>query len=388
MTLIIALVAVICFVVGVAFLFNGFRNLPQADKIASREELDKSAEELKNTLADSAKLRSQLDSLVIQFEETKAKLSWAETNVEALKDLETQGSQTQERISQLERDLSFLSGKADSQARESIDVITRLAAENEIMQRKIEQGTGTNSAELTALQDENEKIKIQLEGYSNKVKELEAQTSAEKQTAEQLAGVEKASAQLSAENEQLKKSLEDLQAKILASQAEAEKFRNEKATELANLQARIAELESVSKAAALAPPPPSADAVQAAEEELKRVRQQNEERIVAANAAITKLNSELDALNTQITQKDERIKKMSEELAAKIDAQAVVPEPAKSADAENWSEEKKTLEKRLQELQKINQFLLNKEKVLTFKLAQSRAQASGFEKICEELKKQ
>lgn len=394
MTIALVLFVVICFVIGVSFLFRGFTNLPQADKIASREELNKANEELKVTRSDSIKLRSQLDELVIQFEETKGKLAWAEKNVLDLQNLSVQGAKSLERIGQLERDLSFLSQKADSQARDSIDVITRLATENEVLQRKIEQGgTSTGPAELTAIQDENEKLKIQLEGYSNKVKELEALTAGQGQAAEKLVDVGSASTELAAENENLKKSLQELQDKIGSAQAEAEKFRAEQTVQLKALQATITKLETENKelkqgaapakegAPAAAVPPASSS-----EEELKRVRAQNEERILAANAALTKLNSELEILNAQIREKDERIKKLTEELlASKKEPAPPAPDAAQSA---AWGTEKLELEKRLKDLQKVNQFLINKEKLLTFKLAQSRAQAQGLEKICEEYKYQ
>lgn len=43
------------------------------------------------------------------------------------------------------------------------------------------------------------------------------------------------------------------------------------------------------------------------------------------------------------------------------------------------------LDKQLEQLQAANQHLRDKEKMLTFKLAQARAQAMSFERICEGL---
>ena len=333
MIFVLSIFVIVCFVVGVALLFRGYTNLPSAEKIASRADLEKADQGLKLARDEAGTLRLQLDELVVQLEETKGKLAWAEKNVQASENFRAQGAQAQARIDQLEKDLNFLSQKADSQAREAIDVITRLAAERENLQRSLGQASGAvNSEEFQQLKDENQKFKIQVEGYANKVKELEA-----------LAG----------------------------SQGQA----NDK----------IAQLETENKTLREQPAGPAADP--AAEEELKKVRQQSEERLVQANASLAKLYSEMEALNSRIGEKDSRIKQLNEELLISR-RETAGASSGQAAPAQEWVQEKADLEKCLQELQKANQYLVDKEKVLTFKLAQSRAQALGLEKICEEFKYQ
>lgn len=54
----------------------------------------------------------------------------------------------------------------------------------------------------------------------------------------------------------------------------------------------------------------------AVEDQLKEIRVRSEEQIVQANAALVKFNSDIELLDAQITEKDERIKKFSQELLA------------------------------------------------------------------------
>lgn len=101
----------------------------------------------------------------------KDKCHWAEENVKNLEALSKQGSQAQMRIDQLEKDLSFLSQKADSQAQEAIDVITRLAAEGEALQNAFSQNNNAAKTEdLNNLTDENQKLKIRSKDMPVKLK--------------------------------------------------------------------------------------------------------------------------------------------------------------------------------------------------------------------------
>ena len=291
--LIISFFVVLTFVIGASFLFRGYENIAAGD-IAPAGELKKVQNDLKLSKDETEKLRGQANSLAVGLEEMKSKLEWAQGNVKTLEETIGKASETKARLNQIEMDLNFLSQKADSQAREAIDVITRLAAESETLKKTISESAGTaNAAEATQLADENSKLKIQVDGYTSKVKDLEA----------------------------LVKSAQD-----------------------------------------------AASQVAVAEEELKKVRAQNEERVVQANAALVKLNSEVELLNSQIVEKDNRIKKFTEEAFS--------------------TKDKEDLQKRLDDVQATNQHLRDKEKVLTYKLAQSRAQAMTLEKICEEFKQQ
>ncbi|MCB9771263.1 MAG: hypothetical protein H6754_01740 [Candidatus Omnitrophica bacterium] len=291
--LIIAFFVILTFVIGASLLFRGYENIASGE-IAPAGELKKTQADLKLSKDETEKLRVQANSLAVGLEEMKSKLAWAQGNVKTLEETIGKAAETQARLNQIEMDLNFLSQKADSQAREAIDVITRLAAERDALQKTITEKTATtNTAQVTQLTDENSKLKIQIDGYASKVKDLEA----------------------------VVKSAQD-----------------------------------------------AASQVAVAEEELKKVRLQNEERVVQANAALVKINSEVELLNSQIMEKDQRIKKFTEEAFSIKD--------------------KEDLQKRLDDMQAANQHLRDKEKVLTYKLAQSRAQAMTLEKICEEFKQQ
>ncbi len=212
-------------------------------------------------------------------------------------------AEVQLRFAQLEKDLNFLSQKADGQAVQAIEVITRLAAETESLQNAFAQKQDTvKTDELNNLTDENQKLKIQIDGYASKLKELE----------------------------------------VIAQSAQE-----------------------------------TTSLLSATQEELKRVRLQNEEQIVAANSALVKLNSDMQLLSQEISQKDESIRKFTQELL--VSRQETAQQAVNVAQIQD-------LQKQLEQFQEVNQHLRDKEKLLTFKLVQARAQALSFEKICEEFK--
>lgn len=307
--LILCLFIVFTFVVGVSLLFRGYFILPDSAKIAPASDLQKAQEDLKLANAETEKLRAQANTLAVQLEEMKGKLTWAEENVKALEEALKETEQTQSRLEQLEKDLTFLSQKADSQASGAIEVITSLAAERESLQN-----APVKTEDLNNLTDENQKLKIQIDGYASKVKEMEAVVAASKEADVKLASVQ---------------------------------------------------------------------------QELKKVRLENEEKIVQANAALVKLNSEIELLNAQITEKDERIKKFAQDLLMSRQETAVVQkqiEEFKSTQQLTSVAQGEDLQKQIEHLQAVNQHLQDKEKILIFKLAQARAQALSFEKVCEEFK--
>ncbi len=313
--IILAVFVILTFVVGVSFLFGGYCVLPDNSKLAPLPEFQKAQADLKLANAEMEKLRQQANTLAVELDGMKDKCHWAEENVKNLEALSKQGSQAQMRIDQLEKDLSFLSQKADSQAQEAIDVITRLAAEGEALQNAFSQNNNAAKTEdLNNLTDENQKLKIQVEGYAGKVKDLE----------------------------------------VLAASCAEDKSK-----------------------------------LLAVEDQLKEIRVRSEEQIVQANAALVKFNSDIELLNTQITEKDERIKKFSQELLASRQEAALFLkgiDDLKAVQKTVSISHSEDLDKQLEQLQAANQHLRDKEKMLTFKLAQARAQAMSFERICEEFK--
>lgn len=391
---IIAGFAIIAFVIGFALVYQGYASLPRPDDVASSEELEKTKAELKTSNAESEKLKTQANTLAVQLEEMKAKLTWAEENVKALEEMNNATAQTQTKLDQVEKDLNFLSQKADSQARESIDVITSLSAECDSLKLKLSQAPAVSPAEVTGLKDENQKLKIQLDGYINKVKELEANLEAGQKIAE----AAKASAQLSEENAALKKSLTELEDKIRLLLSEAETNKSEQAKAVSELQIKIAALETENKELRERPvevKPSFSD------EEVLRLRQENEERIVLANAALVKLNSDLELVNSRVAEKDSLIKKLNEDLltsrqlaidnlkeitALKTAQDQAVASSVPGPEPSGLISENDELKRRLNELIEANRLLQDKEKVLALKLGQARAKAQGLEQICEEYK--
>jgi chromosome segregation ATPase len=403
--LLIAFFVILAFVVGVSLLLSGFSSLPKG-KTAPAGEFEKTQASLKAANDETEKLRAQSNTLAVQLEEMKGKLSWAEDNVKALEDTLNESSAAGAKLEQLEKDLTFLSQKADSQAREAIDVITRLAAETEVLKLQSSAAASAPTAdpsEIAAMKDENQKLQIQLDGYASKVKDLETAVAAAQEAGAKYADVTKMNTQFVEENTVLKKSLSELEDKIKTAQVQAEQFKAEQAQAVVQLQNKINELGAAAATVVVAPVE-SEDLVRSSaqvgqlQEELQRVRLETEEKIVQANAALVKMNSEMETLNAQINDKDSRLKKLNEDLYSTREELSVslrtVHElkqlPAASVVSSEVSEslilEKAELQKRLAELGAANQRLLDKEKILTYKLAQSRAQALNLERLCDELK--
>lgn len=295
---------IVSFVVGVALLFGGYSALPDNSKIAPLDEFQKIQADLKQVSAQREELRQQANTLAVQLEQMKGKLSWAEENVKVLEQMTADASKTQEQLGQVEKDLSFLSQKADAQAVEAIEVITRLESERESLQNTLSQKEKEvlpKMEDFNSLADENQKLKIQIDGYTSKLKDFEPMSASLEETRQHLSQ---------------------------------------------------------------------------AQEELAKVRLQNEEQMAQANAALVKFNTQIEDLNKEALEKDERIKKFAEELFA----------VRQEAFGQSQSVlENQNLQKQLEDLRAAHRRLQEKERILIGKLAHSRAVALKFEKMSEEL---
>ncbi|MCB9757752.1 MAG: hypothetical protein H6753_04920 [Candidatus Omnitrophica bacterium] len=398
----IALFVIITFVIGVSFLFRGYLTLPSAEKFVPIAELEKVQSDLKLANGEMEKLRTQSNTLAVQLDAANSKLTWALDNVKTLEETLRKGAQLQPRLDQLEQDLNFLSQKADAQAQEAIDVITRLAAENEGLQHAVEiPPVATNTDELAKLTDENQKFKIQVEGYASKVKELETAVESLQQTSAQITELNQVRATLTEENLVLKKNLSELEEQIKTAQSYADDLKAEHSQNVLELQNKIAQLDADNLALKQAPVQPI---VQISQEEVDLLRAQHEERIVQANTALVKLNAEMELLNERLAQKDASLKKLTEDLLASrqevavslreiVDLKTALPNKmvVSSVADDQLSfalQERDELQKSLQELQTVHENLRLKEKIMMQKLVQSRAQTMSLEKICEDFQYQ
>ncbi len=398
----IALFVIITFVIGVSFLFRGYLTLPSAEKFVPIAQLEKVQSDLKLANGEMEKLRTQSNALAVELDAANGKLTWALGNVKTLEETLSKASQLQPRLDQLEQDLNFLSQKADAQAQEAIDVITRLAVEKESLQHEVASPTvAANTDELEKLTDENQKYKIQVEGYARKVKELETAVESLQQASAQLIELNQVRTTLTEENLLLKKNLSELEEQIKTAQSYADDLKAEHSQNVLELQNKIAQIDADNLALKQTPPEPIA---QISLEEVNLLRAQHEERIVQANTALIKLNTDMELLNVQLAQKDASLRKLTEDLLASrqevavslreivdlktaLPKEVVVPEVA----GERLSlalQQRDELQKSLQELQAVHENLRLKEKIMMQKLVQSRAQAMSLEKICEDFKYQ
>lgn len=398
----IALFVIVTFVIGVSFLFRGYLTLPSAEKFVSIAELEKAQSELKLANGEMEKLRTQSNALAVQLDAANGKLTWALDNVKTLEETLSKGSQLQPRLDQLEQDLTFLSQKADVQAQEAIDVITRLAAENESLQHAVEiPPVVENSDELAKLTDENQKLKIQVEGYASKVKELETAVESLRQIETQMTELNQVRAAFTEENLVLKKNLTELEEQIKTAHSYADDLKAEHSQNKLELQNKITQLDTDNLALKQALAEPNTHISQ---EEMDLLRAQHEERIVQANAALVKLNTDIELLNARLADKDASLKKVTEDLLASrqevalslreiVDLKTALPKEVAVSEIMDGRlplvlQERDDLQKSLQALQTVHENLRLKEKIMMQKLIQSRAQAMSLEKICEDFKYQ
>lgn len=376
--LFIALFVIITFVIGVSFLFRGYLTLPSAEKFVPIGELEKLQSDLKLANGEMEKLRTRSNALAVHLDEANGKLTWALGNVKTLEETLSKGSQLQPRLDQLEQDLNFLSQKADAQAQEAFDVITRLAAENESLHHEIElPAVAAHADELAKLTDENQKFKIQVEGYARKVKELETAVESAQQASEQLTQVNQAHAVLAEENLFLKKNFADLEEQIKVAQSYADDLKAEYSQNVLELQNKITQLDADNVALKQVA---EQSITRISQEEVNLLRAQHEERIIQANTALVKLNTDIELLNAQLAEKDGCIKRLTEDLLSSrqevavslreiVDLKTALPKVGNVSEISKEQlllarQERDDLQKSLHELQVVHENLRIKEKLM------------------------
>ena len=173
---VLGVIAVILFVVGIALVFQGYRNIPDANTIVSKDAFDKVKSDFDNSKEEEEKLKQQLDSLTIKLEKTKEKLAQAQESGEGVDALKAQEEEYKTKIQELEKNLGFLREKADTQATESINVISSLREKNETLESEIVSTKGQVDPDaLEVLSKEKESLESQVNKHLSRVQQLEGE---------------------------------------------------------------------------------------------------------------------------------------------------------------------------------------------------------------------
>lgn len=360
MIFIIAAVVIILFVLGVTLIYKGYTSTPDPLKVVAKEDFTKLQEESEQAHQEQQQLKLQLDAMAVRLEEAKIQWQEAQRIKESLSVLEGQDNAQKAALNRLEADVSFLAGKADTQAQDAVEVINTLLAENEFLRDEVSRAENKVAPEdIARLNEVNLSLKEQIEEHLAKIKELEDVLAKGGDAAPPQDGQGEAVIRdLSQENERLKQGLKTLTAKI-------DEFED------AFQQAREEE--------------PAADASQAGET-LVRLKE--------ASDQITRLEEEIQRLQEDKASNDKRIKELESVPPAPENNPQVASAPDSSGGGtlapapEAWEKEKTVLEATLQQIQTANETLREREKILQLQLTKNRAKAMGLEKICASFKKE
>lgn len=125
------------------------------------------------------------------------------------------------------------------------------------------------------------------------------------------------------------------------------------------------------------------------EQEVRRIQTESQQHLEDAHGHIESLKEQIRHLNEEIALN--RVRRDELELALKQSHEGLTRSDGRGVDREQigrLEEENKQLEEQFQELKLLNQFLKDKEGLLSEELLKSQTQAMGLQKICEEFQKE
>lgn len=366
---VLVLIVVIAFLLGVTFVYRGISAKPQV----ALEDFEKVKDELTASRQNEGRLKADLESANKEIALVKKTLAEAHSSLqksqEDLAAVQDNEKSFKSKVRELEEKLTALYTKADTQAKNALELISALRVENEALKQKTETPPPASSQPapdpeaVQALTKEAEALKTQSQELSAKVQQLEQELAAqksesEKQLAEANQAIESlkvqpaaaaapASAPVPVADDIGKADLENLR-------SENEQF---KAQVTEGLE-KIKELENTVEK--LKAHPVSAAPAVPSETDL------------AERAALKRTNEELSAQLEQMKKAVEQLKADNAAFAARPKESAASPE----------------LEAQLAKLKELNEFLTRKDKMLQVELTKSRVKALGLERICADFKTQ
>ena len=406
---------VVFLLIGISFVYQGYRGIPKADEIVPIEKFEKVQSDFQMAHKEVGTLRLQLDSLTKELEETKINLEKAKQAQEMVASLKTNEENYQVRIQQLEQELGIISEKAERQVEETNELIQKLTADNETLKRDTAAIPQTQELQntLNQLSTENQFLKLQIEEKLKGIQHLESEMATTKEKFKQKAlEASLAIEDLLKENESLKNFADSSLPKVQQLERDLGQVKEKNQTRASESALAIEDLIKRNRTL---------------EEEINKQKSQitdsqTSQQLEEAAKTIEKLKSENQRLQTQlkeeiskITNLEEKmgpIQKKSQDFVLKADSQQTpvslstlgdelrsqmeaMRKTIETLKTENQSllEAQKGLgqggpgdslgwQEKFDQVKKMNAYLLEKERFLQLELTRSRAQALGLEKIC------
>jgi len=359
------------FLIGIFLVYRGMAAAPDKDTGFDQADYDQVCAQYAALQQEEQELKIRLNSLAVELEASRAQSREAERFKREAEALRKGEDEAREKIRCLEEGLQFLSRKADQQAHRAIDAIQQLKSRRErLMEQLAVQKSTVSLEDFQRLQQQEAEIQEQLAEGRDRIVRLEKDLEAVRETADAELEVSRESAEgLRNENKVFAQGVQDILAKIFSVSQAFQRLRHEKTSQLQNARNLIDRLRRDCEE--MSSRQDGTERQEELERELSRIKSENEGRLSEAHETISRIEGEMRVLQGELQESRQR----GVVLQQKIDE---LPKQDRN----------EGLEKELNELRETNQFLRQKERLLSQELLRSQTQALGLEKICLELKKQ
>ncbi|MFA5088969.1 MAG: hypothetical protein WC552_08070 [Candidatus Omnitrophota bacterium] len=398
-------IIIISFVAGLVIIFLGYKEIPDIEA-AQLVEIETN---LTTSQKTGEKLNSELISIKKELAETQANLQQARDLEKVVAALREEKNSYKESLNKLDGDLKGVTGKADQQAQNALELIESLRQENEALKTIEEKIKG-----FEAVKQSEEKLRRELDLL--KKQHAEAQEGLEEKKK-----LEEFSSTLKSVEAQYKENTRKLEEDIQLIAAKADRQARDAVELIKNLQEENKSISASApmKVTDLTPaetlpqalgPLKGEDALAAAEKKAEdEIRQQTEE--------IENLRKENLTLNQQVNDSLERMRHLEQEMESLRAAGTAQTPEARQDDSdvqklyadfrgqleqirqkvndlktvsvpeeEHPAEGDLESQQKLRKLKEMNNFLMEREKILQLELTKSRVQALGLKRICEDFK--
>lgn len=430
----LGLAVVVFFIMGISLIYKSQDELINQEVLPVRKKYDEVAKTLDATRTEEQDLKQKLDSLAVKLHETQGLLTHAKeaekelvelkvleqedqekikrlsTQLEQLKqkaDIQDQGTQEMTRAldtqkKDLHDTLMALRHKADEQAKGSLSVIERLIQQTRNFQEQVAHlSQRPDNDEFNALRTKNQSLQEEVEKLLTQIQAIDRKLRTDKETSGQdLAAAREKIAQLSGEGDQLKIMLRQITAKIDETKNQFLTVKETYENQLAESQSRLerAQEEKLS----LERQSVSADQFNDLAAELYKVREEKAQLAASVDGQSAHFDEERAALLREISAHQEKIAELEKTISHRLselpergavswserERQDVAAESRDPLHVASLLHDKRVLEQTLTELERTNQALVEREKMLFGELMKLKVKSLGLEKICAGMKGQ
>jgi len=369
---IFSILGISSFLIGIFLVYRGMASAPDADTA----EHDQVCRQYAQLQQEAQELKQRSNALAVELETSKVQSQETERFRREVEALKRGDQEAQKKMRCLEESLQFLSRKADQQAHKAIDVIHQLKSGRQRLRDELTaQKSAVSLEDFQCLEKKEADLQAQLQESRNQLERLEQELKLARNTIEtQLEESRESVAKLQSDNQVYEQGIQQIMAKFSAVAEVFQRVRCEKMNQLQNARILIdrlrrdyEELQSQ-----------QAEGVQDAyEQELARIKLESEGRLSEAHETIGRFQEDMCVLQKEL----EEARQASGVLQRRIDE-------ISGQESQGGAKEMQDREKELTELRETNEFLRQKERLLSQELLRSQTQALGLEKICQEFKKQ